>query len=579
MAKHRSRKDCWLVINGKVYDVTSFVPEHPGGATILLKQAGSVRFQYVHHNKQQANATQDASTEYAKYHSPDIVNDLPPGSCLGNIDPNTLSSLATPKGLDRSEVQKATAQSDEGQVPHVTLCVRASDFEAAAKATLPNKSWIYASSSANSGQSLATNLDDWSRVNFRPRVMRNVETVDVGTKILGHDSQFPFYCSPMGSMGSIHPDGEIEMTRAIVRSGMHGLMSTASTKTTEEIMETYLSEQERLGQGSASKLHFQLYIPSDRQRAIDLIQRVRKAGFHSLWITVDTPVLGKRTADRYQQAQEALDVGIDEEEVPTASEKEVETSGGAAPKVSPKIGGRPPPGQLSPHTTWEDLTWIRRAWGEKPIILKGVQCAEDAKLAVQYGCQGILLSNHGGRQLHTAPSALMTLCEIRTYAPETLSKLEVFVDGGLRDGADVLKALCLGATAVGVGRPFLYALAAYGGKGVERCVDGKFDAICVGLRGDAVRLICFVLCSLVRRADDGDATPGDHLARPGPPGDGQCEPAAERDVAAGAGMGEESVVRLAVPNASKTNYPRPSILSLVPSLAVLATAHRRNPCR
>ena len=107
-------------------------------------------------------------------------------------------------------------------------------------------------------------------------------------------------------------------------------------------------------------------------------------------------------------------------------------------------------------------------------MLKGVQCVEDARMAVEYGCQGVLLSNHGGRQLHSAPSALMTLCEIRTYAPEVFGRLEVYVDGGLRDGADVLKALCLGATAVGVGRPFLYALAAYGARGVERCVDGKF---------------------------------------------------------------------------------------------------------
>ncbi|TKA70345.1 hypothetical protein B0A55_07418 [Friedmanniomyces simplex] len=465
VAKHSSRKSCWIVVNSKVYDVTSFVPEHPGGSTILLKQAGA-----------------DASTEYAKYHSPEVVNDLPPGSCLGDLDPSTTTALNTPKGLDRGEVQDATAQSDDGQVPHVTLCVRASDFEAAAKATLPNKSWIYASSSANSGQSLQGNLDDWSRVTFRPRVLRNVETVEVGTRILGNSSPLPFYCSPMGSMGSIHADGEIEMTKAIVQTGMHGLMSTASTKTTEQIMETYLAEQERRGSNaSASKLMFQLYIPTDRQRAVELIRRVKKAGFHSLWITVDTPVLGKRTADRYQQAQEAFDVGLAEEDVEPAAEKEVETEGGAAPKVSPKIGGRPPPGQLSARTTWEDLAWIRREW-DRPIVLKGVQCAEDAKLAVEYGVQGILLSNHGGRQMHTAPSALMTLLEIRAYAPEALGKLEVFVDGGLRDGADVLKALCLGAKAVGVGRPFLYALAAYGGKGVERCVDVLSEELTTAMR-------------------------------------------------------------------------------------------------
>jgi L-lactate dehydrogenase (cytochrome) len=129
---------------------------------------------------------------------------------------------------------------------------------------------------------------------------------------------------------------------------------------------------------------------------------------------------------------------------------------------------------LSPYTTWEDLEWIRKEW-EGPIVLKGIQTAEDAKLALDYGCDGILLSNHGGRQMHTAPSALMTLLEIRTYCPEVIGKMEIFLDGGLRDGNDVLKALCLGATAVGVGRPFLYALAAYGTKGIERCVDSEYS--------------------------------------------------------------------------------------------------------
>lgn len=122
---------------------------------------------------------------------------------------------------------------------------------------------------------------------------------------------------------------------------------------------------------------------------------------------------------------------------------------------------------------WEDLAWIKEAWGG-PLVLKGIQTAEDAKLAVDYGCEGILLSNHGGRQLHSAPSALSTLVEIRLHCPEVFDKLEVFVDGGLRDGADILKALCLGAKGVGVGRPFSYALSAYGAAGVDRCVDSKY---------------------------------------------------------------------------------------------------------
>jgi L-lactate dehydrogenase (cytochrome) len=369
--------------------------------------------------------------------------------------------------LPQEEKAKTPSETNTSEgIPHVSLCVTASDFETAAKAVLPHKSYVYASGSANTGASLKGNLDDWSRVSFRPRVMRNVGDVDASRKIFGHSSPYPFYISPMGTLGAIHPDAEPEMIRGAVRKGAHMVVSTASSKSSEQIMQSYVDEQEKLKNGSPTRLFYQYYMPVNRNKAIELMQLVKKAGYKGLWITVDTPILGKRTADRYLQAEEALAVGLTEE-TPAEWEK------GSDNAFAPAMGGRPVQGQLSPHTTWEDLKWIRDEWSG-PIVLKGIQCAEDAKLAMEYGCDGILLSNHGGRQMHTAPSALMTLLEIRTYCPEVLGKLEIFLDGGLRDGNDVLKALCLGATAVGVGRPFLYALAAYGAKGIEQCVDGEF---------------------------------------------------------------------------------------------------------
>jgi L-lactate dehydrogenase (cytochrome) len=231
----------------------------------------------------------------------------------------------------------------------------------------------------------------------------------------------------------------------------------------EDIMDAHLDEQRQLNNQSPSKLFFQLYVPIDRSKAKSLIQRVKAAGYQSLWITVDTSTLGKRTADRYLQAQEALDQGVPETTRDAAAEND----------FGPAFGGRPVPGYLDPGLSWQDLAWISHEWNG-PIVLKGIQTVEDVKLAVQHGVQGVLLSNHGGRQIHSAPSALMTLLEIRTYYPEAFDKLEIFVDGGLRDGADVLKALCLGATAVGVGRPYFYALAAYGMEGVERCTDSEY---------------------------------------------------------------------------------------------------------
>ncbi|KAJ5781977.1 uncharacterized protein N7518_010460 [Penicillium psychrosexuale] len=346
------------------------------------------------------------------------------------------------------------------KIPDSSLCVTTTDFEKVAKNVLSEKSWVYVSSSANMGLSMRTNLDDWSLINFRPRILRSVDSMDTRRNILGHTSQFPFFVSAMGTLGSSHPGAEPLLVRGATRKGLHTMISTASTKPLEEIMDAHLDEQRLLGNQSPSNLSFQLYVPVDRTKAKSLIQRVKAAGYQSLWVTVDTSTLGKRTADRYLQAQENIDAGLTENARDTHGENE----------FAPAFGGRQVPGSVDGGLTWEDLDWISSEWGG-PLVLKGVQSVEDVKLAVQYGVQGILLSNHGGRQIHSAPSSLMTLLEIRTYYPEAFDKLQVFVDGGLRDGADVLKALCLGATAVGVGRPYYYALAAYGAEGVERCTD------------------------------------------------------------------------------------------------------------
>lgn len=347
--------------------------------------------------------------------------------------------------------------------PHLSLCVSTTDFEKVAKDVLPEKSWVYASSSAATGLSMRSNLDDWSLINFRPRILRKVDRMDTRRSILGHTSQFPFFVSAMGTLGSSHPGAEPLLVRGATRKGMHTMISTASTKPLEEIMDAHREEQRLLNNQSPSNLSFQLYVPEDRARAKSLIQRVKAAGYQSLWVTVDTSTLGKRTADRYLQAQENLQAGQTENARDIHNEND----------FAPAFGGRQVPGSVDAGLTWDDLKWIAQEWNG-PLVLKGIQSVEDVKLAVRHGVQGILLSNHGGRQIHSAPSSLTTLLEIRKYYPEAFDKLQVFVDGGLRDGADVLKALCLGATAVGVGRPYYYALAAYGAEGVERCTDSKW---------------------------------------------------------------------------------------------------------
>ncbi|KAI8626213.1 mitochondrial cytochrome-like protein b2 [Xylariaceae sp. FL1651] len=464
IASHRSMSSCWIVVGGKVYDVTSYLEEHPGGAAILLRQGGT-----------------NATAEFRKIHSPDILKYLPEDACLGTVDAPTLAALpisnvsADSGGTTPSS--SGTAPEEATSLPHISSIVQPSDFEAAAHAVLPLKSWTYASSSSHDGSAHRGNLASWHAIRFRPRIFHDVSAVHARTSILGAASAFPFYVSPMGQLGRAHPAGEVGVVRALARRGVHGVLSTESTGQTEEIAAAFAAEKARIAKTPIearedrpeAHLHFQLYVPADRALAVQRIRRARAAGvFRSLWVTLDTPVLGKRTADRRLQAADAL-------------ETSPELGGAHAERAGFGLLSHVGSAQFNMSLTWADLAWIQSEWGG-PVVLKGVQTAEDAARAADLGVAGVLLSNHGGRQMHDAPDALTTLLEIRARYPGVLQRIEVFVDGGCRDGADVLKAVCLGAKAVGVGRPFFYALAAYGEKGVERCLDLYADELLTGMR-------------------------------------------------------------------------------------------------
>ncbi|TGJ81408.1 hypothetical protein E0Z10_g7351 [Xylaria hypoxylon] len=454
IASHRSTSSCWIVVDDKVYDVTSYLTEHPGGAAVLLKQAGT-----------------DATAEFRKIHSTDILSYLPKEAFLGAIDAAARAGLpissapAEPTGNLETEGIK--------ELPHISSIVVPNDFEAAAKAVMPVKSWTFVSSSAHDGSALRSNLASWHAVRFRPRIFQDIRTVDPRSSIFGTASAFPFYVSPMGQLGRGHPVAEIGVVRALARRGVHGVLSTETTVKMEEIAAAFIAEKKKVAEERKdastdenrpeAQLHFQLYVPADRAIAVQRIRRARATGvFRSIWVTVDTAVLGKRSADRKLQAAEALAASPD-----LAAHAESAGFGLLAHASN---------SQLNASLTWEDLKWIKREWGG-PVVLKGVQTAEDAARAADLGVDGVLLSNHGGRQMHDAADALTTLLEIRTYYPGLVDRLEVFVDGGCRDGADVLKAVSLGAKAVGIGRPFFYALATYGEKGVERCLDSEFSSI------------------------------------------------------------------------------------------------------
>jgi len=399
---------------------------------------------------------------------------------LSSARADTMGVLKLDSPLSEEEAAK--------RVPHISSIILPTEFEAAAEAVMPPRAWTYVSSSAHNGSALRGNLASWGAVRFRPRIFQDVAIVNPCSSILGYASAFPFYVSPMGQLGRGHPAGEVGVVRALARRGVHGVLSTESTAQMEDIAAAFVDEKAKIAAAQKeqgvpetrpeAQLHFQLYISADRAVAVQRIRRAKATNvFRTLWVTVDTPVLGKRSADRGLQAAEALATSPD-----LAAHAERAGLGLLAHATN---------AQLNASLTWEDLTWIKSEWGG-PVVLKGIQTAEDAARAAESGCQGVLLSNHGGRQMPDASDALTTLLEIRTYYPQILNKLEIFVDGGCRDGADVLKAVALGAKAVGIGRPFFYALAAYGEKGVERCLDSK-SRISVSFRFAYTR--CMILCA------------------------------------------------------------------------------------
>lgn len=349
-------------------------------------------------------------------------------------------------------------------LPNLATRVTLDDFHDVAKAILPGRAYIYASSASNNERRVQHYNTVWSRLFFRPRIMRNVSIINPTTHMLSFKSRYPFFIAPMGLVGTVHAEGELALARAAAQRGIHYCISTAATKSHEEVITSFRKEQkilETVNGEHQSEPFFQLYVNSQRHVTQELLRKIRRLGYKGLLITVDTPVIGKRNADRELQAREMVAAGLDDK--------------AAAPVPAQKTrveGGRAPPGVLSSSLNWNDLVWIRKEW-DGPIVLKGVQCAADVKMAADAGVHGVYLSNHGGRQLRDAPSSLHTLLETRALYPEVLGKIEIFVDGGFSTGADILKAICLGAKAVGIGRPFIYAVAGYGVEGALKTIDSK----------------------------------------------------------------------------------------------------------
>jgi len=329
-------------------------------------------------------------------------------------------------------------------VPPLESIINLEDMRLAARAAMTKQTWDYYESGAETETALRESSAAFQRIFLRPRVLVGVRGVSAGCRILGQPSAFPVYVSGSAMVGMAHPEGEGALMRAAGSAGVVYMVPTLSSRPLEEV-----AAQRAPGQPA----FFQLYVSSDRSRTEAIVRRVEALGFQALFVTVDVPVPGRRETDMRNAFEGAPPSAMSGDEVDR---------------------GRGVMGALrtfyDPALCWDDLPWLR-SLTSLPIVLKGVQTAEDALLAARHPCvSGIVVSNHGGRQLDYARSPIEVLEEVTAaLRREGLQdSIEVLLDGGIRRGTDVFKAIALGARAVGLSRPVLWGVAAYGQAGAER---------------------------------------------------------------------------------------------------------------
>ncbi|MCC7372042.1 MAG: alpha-hydroxy-acid oxidizing protein [Chloroflexi bacterium] len=347
------------------------------------------------------------------------------------------------------------------------MFVNIDDFRAAARRRLPRALFDYIDGGSDDERTLRANQADFARYTFRPRVLIDVSARDQATTVLGQRISSPLILAPTGFTGVFWPNAEIAAARAAAKAGVIFTLSTMSINSLEEV-----------AAASSGPRWFQLYVWRDRAIVQGLIERAQAAGYSALVITVDTPVLGHREKDVRNGLTlppritpgNVLDTlprlswlkGLLTHPRPTFGNF-VGTAGVEQDAVS--LAGYTTR-QFSPSITWSDLAWFRSVWSG-PLAIKGVLDAEDARLAVEHGLDAVIVSNHGGRQLDSVPSPISVLPEI---VDAVQGRAEVILDGGIRRGTDVVKALALGATACMMGKAFNYAVSAAGQPGAERAI-------------------------------------------------------------------------------------------------------------
>lgn len=337
-------------------------------------------------------------------------------------------------------------------------CVNLPELEKLAQQVLPQAYFDYYCGGATDELTLKRNCSDFEQIKLRPRMLRDISNIDTSLSALGTTLASPICIAPTAFHGLAHSEAELATVRAAAHMNTLMTLSTLSNTSLEDAM-------------AAGRHHmwFQLYVYKDREITKDLVKRAKAAGYKALVVTVDSPSLGKRERDLKNAFH--LPAHLCAKNLEKFMLHEI-------PQHENNANGEQEKNRLAAYIaslydrslTWKDLAWIV-SLSDLPVLVKGILRGDDAVLAIQHGAKGIIISNHGGRQVDTVLSGIEALIdvveELQTKKLST-SNTEIYMDGGIRRGTDVLKALALGARAVFVGRPILYGLALAGQAGVER---------------------------------------------------------------------------------------------------------------
>jgi 4-hydroxymandelate oxidase len=318
----------------------------------------------------------------------------------------------------------------------MTNAVCLDDFERLARERLPHMAYEFVAGGAADEVTLRWNRESFDRIRLRPRVLEDVSRIDTSVTLFGETLPHPVLLAPVAYQRLFHPDGEVEAAHGASEAKAVFVVSTACTSTIEEI-----------AAAATSPLWLQLYLQSDREVTRDLLARAEAAGVRALCLTVDTPVLGAR--NRQQRASFVLP--------PELTTPHLDARG--RDRLSVVSAQREP-------ITWRDVEWLQSI-ARVPLLLKGIMTADDAARAIDHGADGVVVSNHGARNIDTVPATIDALPEV---AERVDRRVPLLVDGGIRRGTDVVKAIALGANAVLIGRPYAFALAVEGANGVARAV-------------------------------------------------------------------------------------------------------------